>query len=33
VRLTHSDVVRHELVMSIIRAYDNYHRRKKSDIS
>lgn len=26
--LTHRDVVRHELVMSIIRAYDNYQKRK-----
>ena len=33
VRLTHRDVVRHELVMSIIRAYDNYHRKKMNDIS
>ena len=30
VHLTHRDVVRHELVMSIIRAYDNYQKRKSS---
>lgn len=28
VNLTHRDVVRHELVMSIIRAYDDYQKRK-----
>ncbi|NLJ40715.1 MAG: PhoH family protein [Clostridiales bacterium] len=27
VYLTHRDVVRHELVMSIIRAYDDYHKK------
>ncbi|NLY60743.1 MAG: PhoH family protein [Clostridiales bacterium] len=30
VHLTHRDVVRHELVMSIIRAYDEYNKRRSS---
>jgi len=30
VHLTHRDVVRHELVMSIIRAYDSYQQKKSS---
>ncbi|HZJ57732.1 MAG TPA: PhoH family protein [Clostridia bacterium] len=32
VYLTHRDVVRHELVMSIIRAYDNFHRKGQAPL-